>query len=579
MHEPSIGAPIHILLVEDNPGDARLVLEMLAETRPGNFVLTHADLFAEALKRLGEQHFDIVLLDMTLPDSGGLDTLAQMQEAVPHMPIVVLTGLHDEALGLQAMQHRAQDYLIKGQVNSSLLVRSLRYAIERKRAEERLQYMVTHDVLTNLPNRVLFMDRLSHATVHARRRSHMVAVLFVGLDRLKRVNDALGHAVGDLLVAAMAKRLSAHVRESDTVARMVGDEFALILGDIVDPVDVARVAQKISSVISEPFEIEQHNLNITTSIGISVFPNDGETPEILLKNANLAMCRAKERGSGYQLYSPKMNEKASRHLKLGNDLYRALDRAEMHLCYQPQIDLSAGKIIGVEALLRWKNPDLGLVPPSEFIAVAEETGLILPIGAWVLRAACAQGKAWQDAGYPPIRMAVNLSARQFRQQQLLGIITQVLNETGLDPDCLELELTESMMIHGTETSDILHGLKNAGIHIVIDDFGMGYSSLSYLKRLPVTKLKIDQSFVQGLPHDSDDIAITTAIIAMAHSLKLRVIAEGVETKEQLNVLRSLKCTEMQGYYFDKPLLPSEIEQCFAHNYMIPSAVNEAGLRH
>lgn len=575
MHEPNIGTPIHILLVEDNPGDARLVLEMLAEARTGNFALTHVDLFAEALKRLGEQHFDVVLLDLTLPDSRGLDTLTQVQTAVPHMPIVVLSGLHDEELALQAVQYRAQDYLIKGQVDTRLLVHSLRYAIERKRAEERLHHMATHDVLTNLPNRVLFMDRLTQALVHAPRHNRMVAVLFMDLDRFKRVNDTLGHAVGDLLLTAMADRLSTHVRESDTVARLGGDEFALILGDVADPTDVARVAQKINNSIFESFEIAGYDLNITTSIGVSIFPNDGDQPEVLLKNADLAMYRAKEHGGGYQLYSPKMNDKASHRLELENRLCHALDRNELFLRYQPQIDLLTGKIIAVEALLRWQSPDLGLVSPSEFITVAEETGLIIPIGAWVLRAACEQNMAWQAAGFPPIRMAVNLSARQFRQQQLLSTINQVLSETGLDPKCLELELTESMM-QGTETSDILNELENTGIHLVIDDFGMGYSSLSYLKRFPVTKLKIDQSFVQGIPDDADDMAITTAIVAMAHSLKLQVIAEGVETMRQLEFLRSLKCNEMQGYYFSMPLPPSEVEECFAQDYATLPLVSIGG---
>ncbi len=564
-HDPNMDAPIHILLVEDNPGDARLVSEMLADARTGKFILVHIDSFTEALKRLAQQHFDIVLLDLMLPDSRGLITLTHVQAAVPHMPIVVLSRLHDEALALQAVQHRAQDYLIKGQVDTQLLVRSLRYAIERKRAEERMHYMVTHDALTNLPNRMLFIDRLSQALIHAPRHDNMVAMLLMNLDRFKRVNDTLGHAVGDLLLIAAAARLSIMVRKSDTVARFVGDEFALIVDDVVNPADVAMLAQKLGDAFSEPFEIVGHTLNVTASIGVSIFPGDTDNPDTLLKNADLAMCRAKELRSGFQLYSPMLNDGASHRLRLENKLCHALERDELFLRYQPQIDLVTGKIVAVEALLRWQNPDLGLVSPIEFIAVAEETGLITSIGEWVLRAACKQNKAWQTAGYPPIRMAVNLSARQFRQRHLIGTIHDALSETGLDPGYLELELTESVM-HGAETAAILQKIKDAGIHIALDDFGMGYSSLSYLKRFPVTKLKIDQSFVQGIPDDADDMAITTAIVAMAHSLKLQVIAEGVETSRQLDFLRSLRCNEMQGYYFNKPLPPAEIKECFSRDY-------------
>lgn len=564
--DPGMDIPIHILLVEDNPGDARLVSEMLADARAGTFVLVHIDSFTEALKRLTQQHFDIVLLDLILPDSRGLETLTRMQMAAPYIPIVVMSRMHDEALALQAVQHRAQDYLIKGQVDTQLLVRSLRYAIERKRAEERMQHMVTHDALTNLPNRMLFIDRLAQALIHAPRHDRMVAILLMNLDRFKRVNDTLGHPVGDLLLIAMADRLSEILRKGDTVSRLVGDEFALILDDIADADDVSGIAQKVSDSFAIPFEVVGHTLNVTASIGVSVFPEDCDNPATLLKNADLAMCRAKELGSGgYQRYSSAMNDNASHHLRLENKLCHALDRDEMFLRYQPQIDLITGKIVAVEALLRWQNPDLGLVSPAEFITVAEETGLITRIGEWVLRAACQQNKAWQTAGYPPIRMAVNLSARQFRQRQLIGTIHQVLSETGLDPGYLELELTESVM-HGAETAAILQKLKDAGIHIAIDDFGMGYSSLSYLKRFPVSKLKIDQSFVQGIPDDADDMAITTAIVAMAHSLKLQVIAEGVETMKQQDFLRSLQCHEMQGYYFNKPLPPSEIKDCFSHNY-------------
>lgn len=437
---------------------------------------------------------------------------------------------------------------------------SFRDITKRKQAEERLSYLASFDALTDLPNRTLFHDRLGQATARARWRKRWVAVLFLDLDRFKVINDTLGHAVGDRLLKAAAARLIDSIREGDTVARLGGDEFVLILDDLAQPQDTSKVAQKILEALSEPFHLEERELFITASIGIALWPEDGENPETLLKNADTAMYRAKEMGkNNYQLYSPALNAKASERLALENALRHALEREELLLHYQPKIDLPTGKIVGMEALVRWKHPEHGLVSPAEFIPLAEETGLIVPIGEWVLRAACAQNKAWQKVGLPPIRIAVNLSARQFHKQNLSQTIIQVLREVDLDPRYLELELTESLIMKNAEaTIAMLSELDAIGVEMTVDDFGTGYSSLSYLKRFPVHTLKIDRSFVRDLSSDPDDAAIVTAIITLAHSLDLKVVAEGVETVEQLEFLRSLKCDEMQGYLFSRPLPPDEV---------------------
>jgi diguanylate cyclase (GGDEF)-like protein len=430
---------------------------------------------------------------------------------------------------------------------------------ERKQAEEMVHHLAYHDPLTGLPNRVLFNDHLTLELAHARRNKCMVAVIFLDLDRFKTINDTLGHAIGDQLLQEVAKRLRSCLREGDTVARLGGDEFMLLLPGITHGEDVAKVVRRILEVLKPPFNLDGHELHITSSMGISLYPSDGGDAETLIKNADAAMYRTKEQSRGtYQFYTPSMNAKAFERLILENDLRRALERQEFVVYYQPQVSLHTGQIVGVEALVRWQHPEKGLVPPMEFIPLAEETGLIIPLGDWVFRMACAQNQTWQKAGFSPLRVAVNLSARRFKQKGLIKDIVRILKETGLDPDYLELELTESHLMENVEaTLSTLHELKAMGIHLSIDDFGTGYSSLSYLKRFPIDKLKIDRSFVLDISDNPDDAAIAVAIIAMAHSLKLKVTAEGVETKEQLEFLRAYQCDEMQGYYFSRPV-PTEI---------------------
>lgn len=436
---------------------------------------------------------------------------------------------------------------------------------KRKQTEERLNQLASLDSLTKLPNRSLLNDRLAQAIMRAPWRKRHVAVLFLDLDRFKIINDTLGHKAGDLLLTTVATRLTHCTREGDTVARLGGDEFVILLDDLAKPDDVQLVTQKILAELSKPITVARRELFMTTSIGVALFPNDGIDADTLLRNADMAMYRAKELGrNNYQLYSPLLATKASERLAMETDLRHALERGEFQLHYQPQVDLSSGTIVGMEALLRWTHPTQGAVSPVKFIPLAEESGLIVPIGDWVLRTACAQNKTWQGAGLRPIRISVNLSARQFQGQDLVERVIRLLTQTGLDPKFLELELTESLIMKGAEGDvDTLRNLNAMGVDISIDDFGTGYSSLSYLKRLPINTLKIDRSFVRDLTTNPDDAAIVTAIITMARSLDLRVVAEAVETEDQLKFLSALHCHRIQGYLFSKPLPAEEAERLLA----------------
>lgn len=424
-----------------------------------------------------------------------------------------------------------------------------------KRAEEMIKQMAYYDSLTGLPNRVLFNDRLALALAQAHRNQQMLAIMFLDLDHFKTINDTLGHPIGDRLLQGVAQRLTSCIRESDTVARLGGDEFMLLLPGIVQADDVVKVAQRILENLKSPFYFDGHELHISTSIGIVLYPNDGGDAKTLLKNADSAMYHAKEQGrNSYQFYTSTMNEKAFERLTLENNLRRALEREEFIVYYQPQVSLKTGQIVGMEALVRWQHPEWGLVAPIKFIPLSEETGLIIPLGEWVLHKACLQNKAWQDAGFLSLRVAVNLSTRFFKRKDLIEMVARILEETKLDPNYLELEVTEGAIMENVEiTIKTLRELKEMGVSLSIDDFGTGYSSLSYLKRFPIDTLKIDRSFVQDIVKDPDGTAITTAIIAMGHSLKLKVIAEGVETEEQLAFLYSNQCDEIQGYLFSKPV--------------------------
>jgi diguanylate cyclase (GGDEF)-like protein len=425
---------------------------------------------------------------------------------------------------------------------------------ERKRAEERARSLAYHDTLTGLPNRLVFQDRLALSIAQAHRRGRGLAVLFLDLDRFKVINDSLGHSVGDLLIREVGLRLRSCLREEDTVARLGGDEFTLMLPDISEAVDAVKVASKVLEVLRAPFQIDGHELFVTSSMGISLYPGDGRDPETLVKNADAAMYRAKEQGRDhYQLYTPALNDTALDRLALESSLRKALAQDELLLHYQPIFNVATSRVYGLEALLRWQHPERGLVSPGEFIPLAEVTGLILTMGPWVLRTACAQARAWQQR-QPGLRISVNLSARQFQEPGLIRHVTEALAETGLEPQCLQLEITESSAMHNAQSAiQTLRELKALGVGLSIDDFGTGYSSLSYLKRFPIDTLKIDQSFIRDISTDPEDAAIASAIIALAHMLKLEVVAEGVETRDQLEFLSRNGCDRTQGYLLSRPL--------------------------
>lgn len=450
---------------------------------------------------------------------------------------------------------------------------------ERKRYEETIKHMAYYDPLTNLPNRALFNDRLTLALAHARRNKQLLAVMFLDIDRFKIINDTLGHAMGDRLLQNVAHRLSVCLRENDTVARFGGDEFTFILSEITRIEDMAKIADNILEVIRQPFKTGSHEFYITASIGITLFPDDGDDVETLLKNADNAMYRAKEKGrNNYQLYTPAMNTLTFKRMAMENNLRRALKNNQFVVHYQPQVNIATGRIVGMEALVRWYQPERGLVSPEEFIPLAEDTGLIIPIGECVLRTACTQNKAWQEAGLPPVRVAVNLSARQFRQKNLVETVAQVLEETGLDPHWLELDVTESSAMQDIDlTIKMMRELREMGVQISIDDFGTGYSSLNYIKGFPVNTLKIDRSFVRDIITDPKNSAIVKTIIVLAHSLKLTVIAEGVETGEQLAFLEKHQCDLMQGYLFSKPVSSAEFEKKLSENCDTLNRVHLPGL--
>lgn len=431
-----------------------------------------------------------------------------------------------------------------------------------KQSEEQLERLAHHDPLTELPNRLLFNARLSHALEHSRRANQRLALLFIDLDRFKHINDSFGHGVGDELLRQVAGRLTGCMREEDTVARIGGDEFIVLLESIGEPTHVVVAAEKIIDNFALPFQLQEREVFISPSIGISIYPRDGSDCGSLLRNADTAMYRAKEAGrNGFAFYTEEMTAQAVQRVLLESNLRKALERDELLLYYQPQLDMESGKLIGAEALLRWQQPEMGLIPPDRFIPLAEENGLILPIGEWVLHTACRQAKRWLEQGLAFGRMSVNIARPQIQRGDLVRLVEQVLRETGLPPHCLELEVTESVIMEDFDQAiAVLEGLRALGVRLAMDDFGTGYSSLANLKRLPIEQLKIDQSFVRDIPDDSDDMAITRAVIALGLSLQLEVIAEGVESEQQRRFLLQEGCRLGQGYLFQRPVAPDLFEQ-------------------
>jgi diguanylate cyclase (GGDEF)-like protein len=585
-----------ILVIDDEEHIRTILCEILGEY----YECESASSAEEGLATLGEKSFSLVISDVTMTGISGLEVVPQILTLAPDTVVIMMSGAQTIETAIDAMRVGAFDYITKpfdlrhveAAVRRALDHYDLRLAkrsyesqleekvrertaellkttkalqeqiTERNRAEEQLNYLAYHDVLTTLPNRSLFKDRLAQALLVAERDRQMLAVLLLSLDQFKNISDTLGPAMADRLICDVAARLKSGTREGDTLAYWGGDEFVLLLTQVTGADDAVEIAQRVQLILEPRIDLDSHEVHLTASIGIGLSPVDGQDDESLMKNAGAALFQAKEHdGNTYRFYTADMNAKALKRLTLENKLRRAIERNEFIVYYQPKVDINTWQIVGAEALVRWKDPELGLVSPAEFIPLAEETGLIVPIGNWVSKTACAQTKQWHSEGFDCLGISVNLCARQFQEQDLVSTVIEILEQSELEPKYLELEITESSIMTNADFAvKVLTELKQMGIRVSVDDFGTGFSSLGYLKRLPIDILKIDQSFVRDVSTDPDDAALVMAIITLAHNLRLKVIAEGVETEEQLRILRLLRCDEIQGYLFSKPLPADEFRE-------------------
>ena len=570
-------ANYQVLVVCPDPQESNRIAHLLANGEEAPYAIDRQPTLADAARSPKTEDYDAIILDLDHAQGDRLKAIRSFNELVPDVPMILYSADDDENIAVEALGAGAQDYIVKGSADSPTLRRAIRFAIERKAMELRLHAMASYDKLTQLPNRELLLDRLTQAIGQAARRETMVGLLLLDLDRFKLVNDTLGHAFGDELLKAAATQIKVCLGENDTLARLGGDEFVVLLTNINSARDAGKIAHRIIDQLSMPITLDGREVFVSASIGISLFPNDGMDKHELITNADVAMYRAKEEGRNhFQFYTYGMNAATVERLTLENDLRRAVERHELLLHYQPQLDIATGQITGMEALVRWQHPDLGLVPPARFIPIAEETGLIAPIGQWVLKTACAQTQAWVEAGYPPVTVSVNLSSRQFHQEDTLRTVTDTLRESGLDPRQLVVEITESSLMKnpddGVVTLNLLH---NMGVGMSIDDFGTGYSSLGHLKRFPLETLKIDRSFVDDVTENPEDAAIVRAILAMAHSLNIKVVAEGVETEKQLQFLKEAGCDGAQGFHIGRPMPSPEFAEQFlksdrkAHLQVVP----------
>ncbi|MGI0487650.1 putative bifunctional diguanylate cyclase/phosphodiesterase [Pantanalinema rosaneae CENA516] len=554
-----------ILVIEDDSTVQSLILKLL---QAEGFITISSSEGRSGIAMAQQHEPDLIICDIMMPECDGYEVLEALRQhpTTARIPFIFLSAKADRAALRQGMELGADDYLTKPFTRAELLGAiaarldkqasiTQPYIDEMKRAARSLNQLAYRDPLTNLPNRILLHHRLQELLMEAGRSQHLIAVMYLNLNRFKAINLSLGYSGGDQLLQTVAERLSHLFPTEGQIARLSGDEFGLLLTNVSNRTAIVEFAKQLLTILAEPYELFDQYVQIHSSLGIALFPQDGNTPDTLLSRADTAMRQAKTLGgSQFAFYDVQMDLLISERRMIESQLRSAQINQELELHYQPQVNLVTGRIIGAEALLRWNHPELGSVSPAKFIPVAEETGLIVPIGEWVLRTACSQAQVWRNASQMPIRVSVNLSARQFKQANLLGMVTQVLQETQLDPALLVIELTETSVMEDVDTTiSILQELKQMGIQISIDDFGTGYSSLNYLKRFPIDVLKIDQSFVQDITTDANDAAIAKAIIAMAQSLQLKVIAEGVETQEQYEFLRQNGCNAMQGYLFSRPL--------------------------
>lgn len=549
-----------ILLIEDDEDDYLITKDLLDEIRGDDFVLDWVKDWEAGLSEIDARAHDVYLVDYRLGQRTGLELVEEANARGCTAPFILLTGQDSREVDLEAMKVGAADYLVKGQISGHLLDRAIRYAIERNRGEQRLAELAQYDQLTGLANRSLFSDYLAKALSRANRSQRTLAVMFLDLDRFKVINDTFGHNAGDLLLKEVALRLKDCVRTSDLVARLGGDEFTVVVDGILDPDMIGHFGERILHALKQPFSLGDNQVFTSASIGIAVYPFDADNIEDLLKSADVAMYRAKEQGTdNFQFYTMDLHVKATKYLSLERDLRRAMEREEFCLWYQPQLDLKSRRVTGFEALIRWEHPEQGLVGPNKFIPLAEESGLIVPIGEWALRTACHRAMQWRYLTKADISIAVNFSARQFQERDLRQRVSEIIEECGLPPHLLDIEITESSILKNPEQVRLLlEEFTSMGLRVSLDDFGTGYSSLNHLRSFPGASIKIDRSFIINICENPDDAAIVKATIQMAHNLRLRVIAEGVETAEQFEFLVAHNCDGIQGYFFSRPLAADKI---------------------
>jgi len=547
--------PVRVLLIDEDQEEYVLIGQLLSAIGGRSYELTWCRQPEHALEAILSDLHDVVLLDFQKNRQGSQAILTKAVQQGTNRPIIVMTEELDRNVDRDAIRSGASDYLLKGKVDSHLLERAIRYAVDRKAAELKLARLAHYDPLTNVPNRILFRDRLQRAVERAKRGQQTVALFFVDLDGFKQINDSCGHDAGDELIRTVADRLNSCMRKSDSVARIGGDEFTVILEDVDATADIVNVARKVIDVVSRPVTISGQQLFVGCSIGIAVYPEAGQDVDSLLKHADMAMYQAKSlRGSAYRFYTEKMNVEAMNQMYLEADLRRGLRRNEFELYYQPRIALETGKVAGLEALLRWNHPVRGIISPNDFIPLAEEVGLIVPLGYWIIHQACQDIRTMDMLGMDPLHVAVNLSFKQFLDVKFVQTVSNIIESAAIDPRRLEFELTETAIMSNFEdTQRCMQRICELGPTFSLDDFGTGFSSFAHIQRLPIGALKIDRSFVKNAVYMQDDATIVKAMISLAHNLGLRVIAEGAETREQVAFLHENDCDQVQGYYFSLPI--------------------------